>query len=109
MSARNLEIHAAGQVNFPAGAPTWVWQTGEWANAITDTGVGDALLSFNAANGVDRTECVWCVTPIHTAARITVMALQTTDLLCQIQIYDEATAGLIDVPFSVIVWRRNLV
>ena len=108
MSARNLEIHAAGQVNFPATVPTFVWQTGEWAT-LTDTGVGDVLMTFNAAQGVDIAECIWSVTPMHTAARITVSATQTTDLACQIQVYDEATAGLIDVPFSVVVWRRNIV
>ncbi len=108
MSNRNLEIHAAGQVAFPAGAPTFIWQSGEWAS-LGDTGVGDVLMTFNAANGVDLTEAVWCVQPMVAAGRITGSVNQTTDLACQIQIYDEATAGLIDTPFSIVVWRRNIV
>ena len=75
MSATNLEIHAAGQVNTVPGVPVFIWQTGEWAAAITDTGVGDVTLTFNASNGIDAAEAVWKCTIIAVAARITIPSI----------------------------------
>ena len=109
MSATNLEIHAAGQVNTVPGVPVFIWQTGEWAAAITDTGVGDVTLTFNASNGIDAAEAVWKCTVIAVAARITISVDHLTDTTARFRIFSEATGAAADALFTVMCWRRNLI
>lgn len=109
MSATNLELHAAGFVDMVTAAPAFTWQTGEWAAAITDNGAGDVTLTFNAANGIAATEAVWKCTVVAAAARISIAVDLLTVTTARIRVFDEATAGLIDRNFTVLVWRKNIV
>lgn len=109
MSAQGLFPHAAASVQFIAGAPSFLWQSGEFQAAIVDNGVGDVTLQFQAANGIDATECSFLVTPRNNAARINISVEQVDDTDKRVRIFDEAAAGLADINFDLFVLRRVIV
>ena len=110
MSARGTEVHAACAVQFTGGVPNFAWQSGEFdAAAFVDNGAGDITLTFNAANGVDITEIAWDVQPLFNAARVTIAVEALTDTTTRFRIYDQVTAGLLDVPFSAIAYKLVII
>jgi len=109
MSARGCEIHAACSVVFAGGVPSFRWQSGEFTGVITDTGVGNISLNFNAANGVDITECAWSITctPAAAGVQYEFNVNTTSDLITQIVTWDEGAgpAAVADVDFDAICYR----
>lgn len=109
MSARGTEVHACCSVDMVTAAPAFVWQSGEFAAAITDNGNGDVTLTFNAADGVDITEVAWDAQPLRNAARVTIAVEALTDTTTRIRIYDQVAGALTDVNFCAIVYRRVII
>ncbi len=111
MSARGTEIHAACSVVFAAGVPSFRWQSGEFTGAITDTGVGNITLNFNAANGVDITESAWSLTARQAGAQIEFNVVVTSDIAVQVVTWDEGggPAAVADVDFDAICYRLVII
>jgi prolyl oligopeptidase PreP (S9A serine peptidase family) len=108
MSARGTEIHASCLVQFVATVPSFVWQSGEFANAITDNGAGDVTLTFNAADGVDGTEVVWSGQALNSTRAI--VSFETlTDTTTRVRIFDIAGNALADINFCAVALRHVII
>lgn len=116
MSQGNLSLYAAGSVAFPAGAPTWVWHSGEFTGVITDTGAGDCQLLMNAAQGIDAAECAVLLSVRGAVANwprgVSCNCVHTSDISKQILLAQEGAAAgadaAADVAFDIVIVKYGL-
>ena len=109
-----FKLHAAASVVFAAGVPGYVWQSGEFTGIITDVGVGNVTLLFQADKGVDAAESVIICTPraAQVASGLTSIGVtHTDDVRKPVTIVQEGGAGAAsvraDVDFDVLVFVRT--
>ena len=91
---KHLSVLAAGSVVFAAGAPSFLWQSGDFEAVITDTGVGDITVTLK--EGLDASECSIQCTPRAAQAAsglTTIGVVHTSDTAKQITIVQEGAAG----------------
>lgn len=87
-------VQAAGSVVFTAGAPSFVWQSGDFSAVIADNGVGD--ISVTLLQAVKSTECAIVCTPRAALAAsnlTTIGVVHTSDTVKQFTIVQEGAAG----------------
>jgi len=92
----NIKKTIIASVVFTAGAPSFLFQSGEFTGTITDNGTGDITLNLNAADAVDASECSIVCTPraAQAASGLTsIGVVHTSDTAKQITIVQEGAAG----------------
>lgn len=92
---------AAGVVQTPAGVPSFVDQSGNFAGTIVKNGVGDYTLTL--IQGSDNAQSITTV-QVYGTVQIDAMVERPTDETIRVRLYDDGGAP-IDSGFSIRVDR----
>ena len=110
--AARCHLHGMASVAYTLGAPGFVWQSGAWAAAITDTGTGDNLLTWGADYAIDSTQGAAFCQPnaAYAASGLVSMGISfASDTTLQVTTGKEAALGgasvAADVAYFIQVWK----
>lgn len=108
------DVYAACSVQFIAGAPSYLWQSGEFDNLITDNGVGDVTLTLRADKGISLAQCAIICTPRTANTEVQLATAHDaagpsndSNRDKRIRIFDETGVGAaVDEDFDLLIVRQ---